>query len=174
MSTSPRTTSSPALLTLDEALGRLLGAVGPLSEAQTEVVSTFDALGRILAEDVRSQLDVPPADNSSMDGYAVRCADVAVENLALPVSQRIPAGIVGSPLAAGTAARIFHAAMIPDGSGRAIIFAMAPGEGRSRFWLADCERQSCTGRPVACASSTARGMASASSARPAGSPTGIG
>ena len=116
MSISPRTTSSPALLTLDEALERLLGALGAPSPAQTEALSTIDALGRVLTEDVRSQLDVPPADNSSMDGYALRCADVGVAGTTLPVSQRIPAGTVGAPLAPGTTARIFTGAQIPAGA----------------------------------------------------------
>ena len=114
MSTSPPTTSSPPLLTLDEALGRLLGALGPV--ASTDVVSTFDALGRVLAEDVVSTLDVPPADNSSMDGYALRSADVPAAGTVLAVSQRIAAGSVGTALAAGTAARIFTGAQVPSGA----------------------------------------------------------
>ena len=64
------------LLTLDEALARLLGAVAPLPATTHETVSTFDALGRVLQQDVRSALDVPPQDNTSMDGYAMRVADV--------------------------------------------------------------------------------------------------
>ena len=112
MSTSPP--SSSRLLALDEALERLLGAAQPLGPA--ERVSTFDALGRVLAHDVRSTLDVPPGDNSAMDGYAVRCVDVPVAGTILPVSQRIPAGVVGGPLAPGTAARIFTGAQIPSGA----------------------------------------------------------
>ena len=88
----------------------------PLSQAEGERVSTFDALGRVLSEDVRSTLDVPPADNTSMDGYAVRCADVSTSGVVLPVSQRIPAGVVGSPLQPGTAARIFTGAQVPTGA----------------------------------------------------------
>ncbi len=102
------------LLTLDEALSRLLGAVTPLVD--TEIVSTFDGLGRVLAQDVRSLVDVPSADNSAMDGYAVRSADVPAAGTVLPVSQRIPAGTVGTPLAAGTAARIFTGALVPEGA----------------------------------------------------------
>ena len=116
MSTSPRPTSPPALLTLDEALERLLGALGPLAGPGIEDVSTFDGLGRVLAQDVRSQLDVPPADNTSMDGYALRAADVTAAGTVLPVSQRLPAGVVGTPLAAGTAARIFTGAQVPAGA----------------------------------------------------------
>jgi molybdopterin molybdotransferase len=81
-----------------------------------ETVSTFDALGRVLAEGVRSALDVPPADNTSMDGYALRCTDVVSAGTLLPISQRIPAGVVGAPLQAGTAARIFTGAQVPAGA----------------------------------------------------------
>ena len=102
------------MLSLDEALARLLGAVRPLDD--TEVVSTFDGLGRVLAQEVRSLVDVPSADNSAMDGYAMRCADVPAPGAELPVSQRIPAGTVGAPLQPGTAARIFTGALVPEGA----------------------------------------------------------
>lgn len=104
------------LLSLDEALARLMQAVQPLAPDQAQTVSTFDALGRVLAVDVRSAVDVPPADNTSMDGYAMRCADVPAAGTTLPVSQRIPAGVTGAPLAAGTAARIFTGAQVPAGA----------------------------------------------------------
>ena len=108
-------TSPPdQLLSLDEALARLLAVVQPLGAVET--VSTFDALGRVLAADVASLLDVPPADNTSMDGYALRAADVPAAGTVLPVSQRIPAGVVGAPLAPGTAARIFTGAQVPAGA----------------------------------------------------------
>jgi molybdopterin molybdotransferase len=102
------------MLTLDDALSRLLGAVSPLSEIQT--LSTFDALGRVLRQDVRSALDVPPQDNTSMDGYALRSADVPAAGALLPVTQRIPAGVVGQPLQPGSAARIFTGAQVPAGA----------------------------------------------------------
>ena len=102
------------MLTLDEALARLLSAIRPLAE--TERVSTFEARGRVLAEGVRSSLDVPPQDNSSMDGYALRCADVREAGTLLAVAQRIPAGHVGQPLQPGTAARIFTGAQVPPGA----------------------------------------------------------
>ena len=104
------------LLTLDDALARLLLAVAQPAASEAMSLSTFDALGRILAEDVRSALDVPPADNSSMDGYALRRADVAALGAVLPVSQRIPAGVVGVALQPGTAARVFTGAQVPDGA----------------------------------------------------------
>jgi len=99
---------------LDEALARLLDNAGP--RLGTERVSTFEADGRVLAQDVVSALTVPPRDNSSMDGYAVRAADCARPGAALTVAQRIPAGSVGTALAAGTAARIFTGAQIPEGA----------------------------------------------------------
>src|SRR5690606_4162267 len=70
----------------------------------------------VLALARQSQLDVPPMDNTSMDGYAVRAADCASGNAVLEVAQRIPAGHVGQPLKAGTAARIFTGAMVPQGA----------------------------------------------------------
>ena len=101
----------------------------PATEAQA--VSTFDALGRVLAEDVRSALDVPPADNTSMDGYAMRCADVAAAGTLLPVSQRIPAGVVGAPLEPGTAARIFTGAQVPAGADAVVMQEQCEAQGGS-------------------------------------------
>ena len=94
----------------------ILARVAAPGAERAETVSTFDALGRVLAADVRSQIDVPPDDNSSMDGYALRAADVAAPGTVLPVSQRIPAGSVGAPLEPGTAARIFTGAQVPAGA----------------------------------------------------------
>src|SRR5690606_20264568 len=99
---------------LDEALAELLAQATPLGERES--VSLFDADRRVLAQDVVSPLQVPPRDNSAMDGYALRAADVAQPGVVLPVSQRIAAGHVGQPLAAGTAARIFTGAPIPRGA----------------------------------------------------------
>ena len=110
MSKPPR---SP-LLPLETALAQLLAALDG-RQLRTEMCSTLQADGRVLAQHVVSELEVPPQDNSSMDGYALRCADVA-PGRALPVSQRIPAGSQGAPLQAGTVARIFTGAPIPSGA----------------------------------------------------------
>jgi molybdopterin molybdotransferase len=99
---------------LDEALAELLAHAQPIAASDT--VSTFDADGRVLAQDLVSALQVPPADNSAMDGYALRSADVPLAGTVLPVSQRIPAGSVGAPLKPGTAARIFTGAPTPQGA----------------------------------------------------------
>jgi len=101
------------MISLDRALEQLLAQATPV--AQTEVVATMEALGRVLAEPVVSSVAVPPLANSEMDGYAVRCADVPAVPARLPVSQRIQAGQVGASLAAGSAARIFTGAPIPPG-----------------------------------------------------------
>lgn len=102
------------LMALDDALAALLGRAAPLNE--TESVPTFDAVGRVLAQDLVSALQVPPQDNSSMDGYAVRRADVTEKGVVLPISQRIPAGHAGEPLQPGTCARIFTGAPMPEGA----------------------------------------------------------
>jgi molybdopterin molybdotransferase len=101
-------------MSLDEAIQRLLAATPTLPERES--LSTYAALGRVLGADVRSTIDVPPHDNSSMDGYALRAADVAAAGDWLPVSQRIAAGQVGAVLEPGTAARIFTGAPVPQGA----------------------------------------------------------
>jgi len=110
MASNPR----PPLLALEEALAQLLATLPDTAQRQ-ELLATLDADGRVLARDVVSQLEVPPQDNSSMDGYALRCADVHSGRV-LPVSQRIAAGMAGAPLQPGTAARIFTGALIPPGA----------------------------------------------------------
>ena len=106
----------PSLLSLDDALARLLAVARDRVIPEIEKLATFDALGRVLARPVVSGLDVPPADNSSMDGYALRAADVPAAGTVLPVSQRLPAGVVGAALQPGTAVRIFTGAQLPAGA----------------------------------------------------------
>jgi len=102
------------LLNVDEALEQLLAGARPVAE--TETVPTLSATGRVLAAAQRSTMNVPPMDNSAMDGYAVRLADLKGPEPRLKVSQKIPAGSTGKPLAPGTAARIFTGAPIPAGA----------------------------------------------------------
>lgn len=103
-----------SMLSLPEAIGRLLDSARILADTQT--VPLRESLGRVLAEDVVAGIDVPPADNSAMDGYALRHRDWPGPEQPLPVSQRIVAGAVPQALAAGTAARIFTGAEIPAGA----------------------------------------------------------
>lgn len=99
------------LIPLDEALATLLARVQPLTACET--LATSVATGRVLAADLISPVDVPPADNSAMDGYALRAADAGQT---LPVTQRIAAGSVPTPLPPGQAARIFTGAHVPPGA----------------------------------------------------------
>jgi len=110
MPTAPRA----PLMSLDEALKTLLAQITPLMGVES--VATLDADGRILAEDLVSALQVPAFDNSSMDGYAVRSADVQQAGVVLAVTQRIAAGHHGQPLLPGQAARIFTGAPVPPGA----------------------------------------------------------
>lgn len=100
------------MLSVSEATERLQAAARLL--VGVESCSTLDAQGRVLAEDVHSDIDVPPADNSAMDGYALKHADWSGAAHSLSVSQRIPAGQSPARLKAGTAARIFTGAEVPQ------------------------------------------------------------
>jgi molybdopterin molybdotransferase len=102
------------MLSVREAQDFLAGAARPVTE--TELVLTLNANGRILAENQTSAINVPTMDNTQMDGYAVRALDCASGSATLAVTQRIPAGKVGRPLAPGSAARIFTGALIPPGA----------------------------------------------------------
>src|SRR5271167_2929403 len=102
------------LLSVDEALETLLAGARPVAEV--EQVPTMEAVNRVLAMAQTSTMDVPPMDNSAMDGYAVRLSDLNSLEKKLKVAQRSPAGSVGKPLEAGTAARIFTGAPVPPGA----------------------------------------------------------
>ena len=102
------------MLTAQQALDHLLSHAKPVT--QTESVPMQASLGRVLAENVNSLVDVPPLDNTSMDGYAVRTADTATPGQVLRIAQRIPAGSVGTQLEPGTVARIFTGAPVPLGA----------------------------------------------------------
>jgi molybdopterin molybdotransferase len=103
------------LLSVDDALARLLAEAKPVAEI--EEVPALEATNRILARAQRSIMDVPPMDNSAMDGYAVRTEDFPK----VRVAQKIAAGSVGRPLEPGTAARIFTGAPIPPGANAVVM-----------------------------------------------------
>lgn len=102
------------MLSFDDALATLLAKARPIAE--TELIRTLAASGRVLAAEVLSPIVVPAIDTSSMDGYALRAADVPVSGTRLPITQRIPAGSVVHALEPGTAARIFTGAPLPPGA----------------------------------------------------------
>ncbi len=106
--------TKPPMLTAQQALDHLLSHAQVVGES--EKVAMQSALGRVLADNVNSLVDVPPLDNTSMDGYAVRTADTQNPGSVLRIAQRIPAGSVGIQLEPGTAARIFTGAPVPPGA----------------------------------------------------------
>ena len=120
---------SPGLMPVDEAISRMLDAAAPVE--QTEELGIESSLGRVLVEDVRSDINVPGDDNSAMDGYAVRSADCAEAGVSITVSQRIPAGQTGVKLEAGTAARIFTGAPVPEGADAVVMQELCQQQGDS-------------------------------------------
>jgi molybdopterin molybdotransferase len=106
--------AEPALLPLEVALGKLLQLAEATPIHEVEMVALANSDGRVLAADVLAGLDLPPWDNSAMDGYALCLADWQGEPLA--VSQRILAGSMPVALAPGTCARIFTGAPLPLGA----------------------------------------------------------
>lgn len=98
--------------TFDEALAHLISQAKPSKKAET--IAITDALGRTLAEDIVSTINVPPHDNSMMDGYALNLKDLEHTDT-FQVSQRIAAGETGTELKTGTIVRIFTGAAIPSG-----------------------------------------------------------
>ena len=115
-------------LSIEAALALLLERARPLTERET--VATADARNRVLAEDLSSRVDQPAWNSSAMDGYAVRTADVAPGGAELPITQRIPAGRCGGPLAPGTAARIFTGAPVPDGADTVVVQEVCESDGQ--------------------------------------------
>jgi len=99
---------------VEEARACLLDAAVP--GKAISACSLGEALGRVLAEPARAVTDVPPADNSAMDGYAFRRADLQGADSGLPLSARVHAGQSPDPLESGSAARIFTGAVIPEGA----------------------------------------------------------
>jgi len=106
--------AQPGLLPVETALQRLLELAAEAPQGQIETLPLAAADGRVLAENIVAGLDLPPWDNSAMDGYALRLSDWTGEPLA--VSQRIFAGSLPAPLMAGSCARIFTGAPVPEGA----------------------------------------------------------
>ncbi len=127
------------LIPYDDALENLLSFADTVDK--TESVSLTEALNRTLAEDIKSTINVPPAANSAMDGYAIRLGDVnSGGTTTLKVSQRIPAGEIGEPVAAGTAARIFTGAVVPAEADVVIMQEQVEAAGDNMSFDADVKR----------------------------------
>jgi molybdopterin molybdotransferase len=132
--------------TVQEASARILADVRPLDP---ERIPLAEALGRVLAEDILSPIDLPPWDNSSMDGYAVRAADIATiaatGRVTLPVIDTVRAGQRPSiPVAPGTAIRVMTGAPIPAGAD-SVIRVEDTDAGEDRVTITDARD---TGRNV--------------------------
>jgi molybdopterin molybdotransferase len=102
------------MISVEQASALILDQVRPLGE---EDVKLADSFGRVLSQDVRSPVVLPPWDNAGMDGYAIRAEELASVPRSLPVSGVIAAGARGTPkLAPGTAMRIMTGAPLPEGA----------------------------------------------------------
>ncbi|MEW6208468.1 MAG: gephyrin-like molybdotransferase Glp [Acidobacteriota bacterium] len=102
------------MISVDEALHIVLSRVAYLG---SERVRIDDAMGRVLAEDVRADIDLPPFDRARMDGYAVRSEDASVAPVRLRAAGEIAAGdLMTEKLRAGEAVKIFTGAPIPQGA----------------------------------------------------------
>ncbi len=112
--TRPAATPGKRLLGAEEARATILSAVTGPDPAAAIPIALDRAAGRVLATDVVARLSMPRWPNSAMDGYALRVADIG--NDGLPISQRVAAGTAPAPLGAGTAARIFTGAPVPEGA----------------------------------------------------------
>ncbi len=102
------------MISFKEAREKVLSVVGTLS---AEACPLADLSGRILAQDIASAFDIPPRDNSAMDGFAVRFEDIRTLPVNLEVTEDLPAGKVASKtVGKGQAIRIMTGAQIPDGA----------------------------------------------------------
>ncbi len=126
------------MLTYEEALAQILGQTQPLPPVQTPL---GDALGRVLAEELTAPHDLPPFDNSSMDGFAVRAADIASAGTVLPVQGDIAAGALSVPaLKPNMALRIMTGAPVPDGANSVVPVEDTEARGNGVAFLEEVEQ----------------------------------
>ena len=131
------------LLTIDEALARILERVSPLPD---ETVAVVDALGRVLAEDARAAVDLPPFRSSAMDGFAVRAEDTPGT---LPVTFRVAAGRPAPhALESGEAMAISTGGVVPEGAD-AVVPIEVVVESENRITVAERVERGAHVRPVA-------------------------
>src|SRR5690606_24666385 len=129
---------STGLRPVDEAISELLARVP--APPPIEHVALGDALGRVLAEPLVAPFAVPAWDNSAMDGYALRAADLSADGGSLPVAGRIAAGdVAGGTLPAGHAVRIFTGAPLPPGADTVVPQERCRVEG-DQVWLPSVRR----------------------------------
>ena len=107
------------MLTIDQAIENILADCKPVNNSISATL--IDSLHHVLAEDPITTIDMPPFNNSAMDGFAVNTCNLKEGPYQLPISQTIMAGHPASPLADNSAARIFTGAMLPEGADAVII-----------------------------------------------------
>lgn len=112
------------MISLEDARAYILKHFHPL---ETERVELLDALDRVLAEDIVSEINVPPHDNSAMDGYAVRAEDIAGASAQNPIRLRVLADlgagyVPDTPVEPGSAIRIMTGAVVPPGADTVVRF----------------------------------------------------
>ena len=123
-------TEKKPMLSVRQALDILLNAAAGGAIAETESLPTLEANGRILATAQTSQLNVPPMDNTQMDGYAVRSADVAAAPARLKVIGEVPAGRpFSAEVGASEAARIFTGGFVPAGADTVVVQELTKRDG---------------------------------------------
>src|SRR5690554_335517 len=118
--------AGPNLISVDDALNHILARAIPVSGSES--ISLADCLGRVLAENHYVPADVPPADNSAVDGYAV-CHSEVRDGTPMTVSGRIPAGMAPTPMQPGTAVRIFTGSEIPAGADAVVMQERVQADG---------------------------------------------
>jgi len=151
------------MLSVAEALGRILAGLRPLGSEQ---VAVSDALGRVLAEDVTARVTQPPTAVSAMDGYAVRAADVAAVPARLTMIGQVPAGSrFDGRVGPGETVRIFTGAPLPDGTDTIVIQEDVDGRRRLDHRAGGARRSA----PMCVAPASISRPANAASPRAAGS-----
>lgn len=108
------TCDSPGLLPIPSAISKMLNQIMPVMES--EQIELEEALGRVLVEDVISSINVPPNDNSAMDGYAMRCEDLSHTNQLQLVGTALAGAPFKQEVLAGECIRIMTGAVIPQGA----------------------------------------------------------
>ena len=123
---------TPDMLSVEDAFARIAGAFSPLPEHQR--VPLLDALGRVLVEDIPADVDIPGFDNTAMDGYAVRAADVSGASDERPATLRVVGAVAAGHLAPGPAGpgetyRILTGAPLPPGTDAIVPYEYTSGRG---------------------------------------------
>ena len=114
----------PSMLSVEEAQEKIMSMFAPLEPVPTPIL---ESIGQVLSEDVTSDINIPPLDNSAMDGYAIRYEDVLNASLNQPINLRLIGHIAAGQLpnqevAPGTAIRIMTGAPIPNGANAVVPF----------------------------------------------------